>query len=77
MGEFYKTTKRTKILKLLKKLNFRLEECAKHTKATDAKTGQWTTVPRHDEIKSGTTESIMDFLEEIGYPKAEIRKYLN
>jgi predicted RNA binding protein YcfA (HicA-like mRNA interferase family) len=77
LGEFYKTTKQKKIIKLLKSLGFRFEESAKHIKAYCPKTGRWTTVPRHTELKSGTSESIANFLIELGYDKKIIAKALS
>jgi len=76
MGEFYTSAKRTKILSLLRGFGFTFKQSGKHIKAFCPKTGDWTLIPRSNELKNGTVESICDFLVERGYDTVKIKKAL-
>lgn len=73
MGEFFRAAKQAKLLRLARKAGFDIDQGAKHIKVTSPD-GQWTVIPRSKILKSGTSESICNFLLEHGVDKELIKK---
>lgn len=65
------------LVRAARKLELDITEGARHTILEQIHTGKKTTVPRHAEVKQGTTRSIVRFwILEMGIPESEVMEAL-
>ncbi len=76
MGIFSFPCKRKKLIKALKKLGLVIINGSKHDLAKCIHNGKKTTIPRHNEIKRETVNSIAGFLLDKDFEEKELLSLL-